>query len=256
MPFRNRSVRVLILGGTSEARVLAGRVAELPGVDPIVSLAGRTREPRAQAVATRVGGFGGIDGLCTYLESQRIDRVIDATHPFAAQISRHAATACERLGIPLLTLTRAPWQKQPGDDWTEVGSLDAAVRALGEEPRRVFLTIGRLGLAAFAQAPQHLYFVRAIEPPANLACLPDHRLIVARGPFVAEDEERLMRENTIDVLVTKNSGGPATYAKMIAARRLGLPAIVVTPPSPSDVPRVHDIESALCFLSHGAPRGV
>jgi precorrin-6A/cobalt-precorrin-6A reductase len=246
----------LILGGTSEARALAGRVAEMRGIDAVLSLAGRTREPQAQPIATRVGGFGGIDGLCSYLESQRIERVVDATHPFAAQMSRHATAACERLGIPLLMLTRAPWQKQPGDDWTEVSTLHAAVRALGEAPRRVFLTIGRLGLAAFAEAPQHLYFVRTIDPPANLTRLPNHRLILARGPFVAEDEERLMRENTIDVLVTKNSGGPATYAKMIAARRLGLPAIVVTPPAPSGAPRVHDIESALRFLSHRVPRGV
>ncbi|MBV9392940.1 MAG: cobalt-precorrin-6A reductase, partial [Methylobacteriaceae bacterium] len=173
-------MRVLILGGTSEARVLAGRVAKLPDMDAVLSLAGRTREPQTQPIATRVGGFGGIDGLCAYLQAERVERVVDATHPFAEQMSRHAAAACARLGIPLLIFTRAPWRKQPGDEWTEVSSLDAAVRALGEEPRRVFLTVGRLGLAAFAEAPQHLYYVRTIDPPDALTRLPHHRLILGR----------------------------------------------------------------------------
>jgi precorrin-6A/cobalt-precorrin-6A reductase len=248
-------VRVLILGGTSEARALAARVAELPDVDAVLSLAGRTRDPHPQPIATRIGGFGGLDGLCTYLQAQRIDRVIDATHPFADQMSRHAVAACSRLALPLLILTREPWQKQADDTWTEVANLDEAVRRLGDTPMRVFLTIGRLGLAAFARAPQHFYLVRTIDPP-DVAGLPSHRLILARGPFVAEDEERLMRDACIDVLVTKNSGGPATYAKMIAARRLGVPAIVVMPPAPPHVRVVHDVESALRFLSHAVPRGV
>jgi precorrin-6A/cobalt-precorrin-6A reductase len=250
-------VRVLILGGTSEARALAARIAGLPDVDAVLSLAGRTREPQRQPVATRIGGFGGIDGLCAYLQRQRMERVIDATHPFAEQMSRHAAAACARLGIPLLILTRVPWQRQPGDDWIEVADLAAAVRVLGDAPRRVFLTIGRPGIAAFTRAPQHFYLTRTIDPPADLTALPRHQLILARGPFAVEDEERLMREASIDVLVTKNSGGAATYAKMIAARRLGLPAIVIAPPPRPDVPVVHDIDSALRFLSHDAtPRGV
>jgi precorrin-6A/cobalt-precorrin-6A reductase len=249
-------VRVLILGGTSEARALATRVAELPEIDAILSLAGRTREPQPQPIAVRVGGFGGIDGLYAYLEAEHIERVVDATHPFAAQMSRHAAAACTRLGVPLLILARAPWQKQLGDNWTEVANLDTAVRALGDAPRRAFLTIGRLGLTAFARAPQHFYLIRTIDPPENLAALPNHRLILGRGPFGVEDEESLMREGKIDVLVTKNSGGPATYAKMVAARRLRLSAIVIAPPSPPEVPIVHDLESALRFLSHEAPRGV
>jgi precorrin-6A/cobalt-precorrin-6A reductase len=249
-------VRVLILGGTSEARALAARTAELPDIDAVLSLAGRTREPQAQPIATRIGGFGGIDGLCAYLRAERIERVIDATHPFAEQMSRHAAVACAPLGIPLLILTREPWRRQPGDDWTEVDDIDAAVRVLGEAPRRVFLTIGRLGLAPFAGAQQHFYLTRTIDPPDDLAGLPNHRLILARGPFALEDEERLMREASIDVLVTKNSGGRATYAKMLAARRLGLPAIIVTPPQRPDVPIVHDIDAAIHFIAHEALRGV
>ena len=249
-------MRILILGGTSEAGALAARVAELPDVSAVLSLAGRTREPQAQPIATRIGGFGGIDGLCAYLQSECIDRVIDATHPFAAQMSRHAEAACARLGIPLLILTREPWRKQPGDRWTEVADLDEAVHAVGDAPKRVFLTIGRLGLAAFSRAPQHFYLVRTIDPPEPVPALPNHELILALGPFAAKDEERLMREAAIDLLVTKNSGGSATYAKMVAARRLGLPAIVVAPPARPDVPVVHDIEGALGFLSHAAPRGV
>jgi precorrin-6A/cobalt-precorrin-6A reductase len=250
-------VRVLILGGTSEARALAARIAEMPDVQAVLSLAGRTRERQAQPIATRIGGFGGIDGLCAYLQAERIERVVDATHPFAAQISRHGATACARLGIPLLILTRQPWQKQADDNWTEVANLGEAARALGDAPKRVFLTIGRLGLSAFARAPQHLYLVRTIDPTEDLAALlPHHQLILARGPFAVEDEERLMRDASIDVLVTKNSGGRAIYAKMIAARRLGLPVIVIAPPPRPDAPVVHDVESVLRFLSHEAPRGV
>jgi precorrin-6A/cobalt-precorrin-6A reductase len=249
-------MRVLILGGTSQARALAARVAELPGTHAVLSLAGRTREPQAQPIATRIGGFGGIDGLCTYLRTERIERVIDATHPFAEQMSRHAAAACARLGIPLLMLTREAWKRQPGDNWTEVADLDEAPRALGDTARRVFLTVGRLGLGAFARAPQHFYLVRTIDPPEETAALPHHQLVLSRGPFTVQDEERLMRNAAIDVLVTKNSGGAATYAKVIAARHLGLPAIVIAPPSRPDVPVVHDIEAALRFLAHDAPRGV
>jgi precorrin-6A/cobalt-precorrin-6A reductase len=249
-------MRVLILGGTSEARALAARVAELPDIEAVLSLAGRTRTPQTQPIATRIGGFGGIEGLCAYLQAERIERVIDATHPFAEQMSRHAALACARLGIPLLILTREPWQKQPGDVWAEVADLDDAVRALGDPPRRVFLTVGRLGLAAFARASQHFYVLRTIDPPDDLAALPQHEVILARGPFAAEDEERLMREYSIDVLVSKNSGGNATYAKMIAARRLKIPAIVIAPPRRPVAPVVYVVESALRFLSHAAPRGV
>jgi precorrin-6A/cobalt-precorrin-6A reductase len=249
-------MRVLILGGTSEARALATRVAELPNIEAVLSLAGRTREPQAQPVATRVGGFGGIDGLCTYLKREGIERVIDATHPFAEQMSRHATAACARLGIPLLIFTREPWQRQTGDKWSEVADLAGAVRALGGAQKRVFLTIGRLGLAAFARAPQHFYLVRTIDPPGDLAALPNHQLILARGPFAVEDEKRLMRKAAIDVLVTKNSGGAATYAKMIAARHLGLRTIVIAPPSRPDLPVVHDIDAALRFLAHEMLRGV
>ncbi len=249
-------MRVLILGGTSEARALASRVADTPAIDAVLSLAGRTRGPQAQPVPARIGGFGGVEELCAYLRRERIERVIDATHPFAAQMSRHAAEACARMQIPLLMFTREPWRKQPGDEWIEVDDLDEGVRALGDKPKRVFLTIGRLGLAAFARAPQHFYLIRTIDPPHDLAALPNRQLTYARGPFTVEEEEQVMRKAAIDVLVTKNSGGPATYAKVLAARQLSIPAIVVRPPARPDVPVVHDIDEAMRFLGHDAPRGV
>lgn len=250
-------MRALILGGTSEARALAARVAQRGDVHAVLSLAGRTRAPQPQPIATRIGGFGGIDGLCAYLKSESIERVVDATHPFAAQMSRHAADVCARLAIPLLVLSRAPWEQEAGDRWTEVADMDGAVSALGEAPRRVFLTIGRLGLAAFSRAPQHHYLVRTIDPPDDLARLPQHRLLLGRGPFLPAEEQHLMRKERINVLVTKNSGGPATYAKMIAARNLGLPAVLVSPPKRLDVPVTYDVDAAFRFLAHAETlRGV
>ena len=253
-------MRLLILGGTSEARRLAERLAERDDVDAILSLAGRTVRPAPQAVATRIGGFGGIDGLTAYLSKNAIERVIDATHPFAAQMSRHAAEACARTKIPLLVFSRAPWRAQSGDDWTETTGNAAAALALGAKPRRVFLTIGRLGLADFAIAPQHFYLIRTIDPPEDLSFLPYHEIIFARGPFSVEDEIALMRTKQIDTLITKNSGGDATEAKLDAARALRLPVLLVARPAQGDAAVTHDIEESLAFAAgHATPpalRGV
>lgn len=240
-------MRLLILGGTSEARRLADEMARRPEVETIFSFAGRTERPAPQAVATRIGGFGGIDGLVDYLRAERIDRVIDATHPFAAQMSRHAVEACARAGIPLLTFSRAPWRPQAGDRWTEVESNGAAAEALGAAPRRVFLTIGRLGLMDFAGAPQHVYLIRTIDPPGDLSFLPQHELILARGPFTVDDEIETMRRAQIDVVVSKNSGGGSTEAKLDAARALGLPVIMVRRPATSGARITHDLAEALAF---------
>ena len=253
-------MRLLILGGTSEARRLAQRLAERDDVDAILSLAGRTERPAPQAVATRIGGFGGVDGLTAYLRDNAIERVIDATHPFAAQMSRHAAEACARTKIPLLAFSRAPWRAGIGDDWTEASGNAAAARALGAKPRRVFLTIGRLGLADFAIAPQHFYLIRTIDPPEDLSFLPHHEIVFARGPFLVEDEIALMRTKQIDTLITKNSGGDATEAKLEAARALRLRVLLVARPAPGDSAVTHDIEETLAFAAgHAAPpalRGV
>lgn len=253
-------MRVLILGGTTEARRLAEALAGRDGVEPILSLAGRTERPALQAGTTRIGGFGGVDGLAVYLRRENIDRVIDATHPFAAQMSRHAAEACLRENVPLLVLTRPPWRASVEDFWIEVESNRAAALALGAAPRHIFLTIGRLALADFVCAPHHHYLIRTIDPPGDLAFLPDHRVILARGPFTIDAEMVLLREHRIDVLVTKNSGGASTEAKLDAARALRMPVILVARPAPSGAATTNDLDVAIAFArGHGAPsaeRGV
>ena len=240
-------MRLLILGGTSEASTLGARLAGRGEVEAILSLAGRTTSPAPSALPTRIGGFGGVEGLRAYLSSERIDAVIDATHPFAAQMSRHAALACAAESVALLSFTRPPWERVEGDAWIEVPDI-----ALGEPPRRVLLTHGRLQLAAFAQAPQHHYVVRAIEPPEGLDRLPRHRLILARGPFERAAEEGLMRDERIEMIVSKNSGGAATYAKIEAARRLSIPVVMLTRPPLPDVARTHDLDRALEWIDHRA----
>ncbi len=257
-------MKVLVLGGTGEARALAHLLAARPDLEATVSLAGRTRDPAPLPLPTRTGGFGGAAGLQAFLEAEGIDALVDATHPFAERISANAAEAAARAGVPLLLLGRPPWTPVPGDRWTEVESLDAAAVAIGDRPRRVLLTVGRLGLAAFRAAPQHAYLVRSIDDPGDLG-LPDARLILDRPPFDADTEAGLMRREGIEVLVTKNSGGPATYGKVQAARALGLPVILVRPPARPEVPVVADPAAVLAWIdglhrpssgSGGADRGV
>ena len=220
-------MRLLILGGTSEASALAKALVGRDDLSPVLSLAGRTEHPVLPPIPYRIGGFGGIDGLAAYLSGEQIEAVIDATHPFAERISAHAVAACGRTKVPLACFTRAAWTPRPGDIWRLVPDLHAAATALGADGRRVLLTTGRLGLAAFKQAPQHHYLIRAIDPPAVEDRPPDHEILLARGPFAEIDEERLMRQRRVDILVTKNSGGRASAAKLDAARTLGLPVIVV-----------------------------
>ena len=238
-------MKLLILGGTTEAtaraaalagrKALAGREA-LAGRDdlrPVLSLAGRTVSPALPPIPHRIGGFGGVAGLVDYLASAGVEAVIDATHPFAARISAHAVEACAARGVPLLAFTRPPWQPGPGDRWTAVPDLDAAARALGTAPRRVLLTVGRLGLSAFRAAPHHRYVVRTIDPPDPADLPPDHRLVLDRGPFRLAAETALLRDAGIDVLVTKNSGGTAAAAKLDAARALGIAVVAVARPAPA-----------------------
>ena len=227
--------RVLILGGSSEATALVAALAGSAAA-VVLSLAGRTGAPVPQPVATRVGGFGGVAGLVAHLRAARIDVLVDATHPFAAQMSRHAREAAAVAGCRLLAVTRPAWVPQPGDDWREVATMAEAAAALGAAPRRAFLTVGRLQLAAFAAAPQHHYLVRSIDPVAPGHGLAQARFVAARGPFAAAAEERLMREHGTEVLVTKNSGGDASAAKLVAARRLGLSVILVARPLAAGVP--------------------
>lgn len=247
-------MRILILGGTTEATGLSRLVAGRPGLDPLLSLAGRTSDPRPAPIPTRIGGFGGAEGLARFLAGEGIAAVVDATHPFAAVMSRNAADACGAAGVPLLALRRPPWAARAGDRWIEVGSTREAVAALGEEPRRVFLTVGRLELPPFAEAPQHRYLVRTIEPIGDALPVPDVVATRDRAPFDEAAERALMEREGVEVVVTKNSGGSATYPKIAAARALGLPVVVVARPAkPEGVAEVEAPEAALAWLErlHG-----
>ncbi|WP_421590110.1 cobalt-precorrin-6A reductase [Shinella sp. M27] len=242
--------RILILGGTTEARDLADRLGERPDLAVTLSLAGRTLDPAPQPVPVRTGGFGGAEGLVTHLASHAIDLVIDATHPFAKQISANARTASAATGIPLLRLERLGWEEVSGDRWTRVASVTDAVMALGEVPRRVFLTIGRQEAKAFAAAPQHHYLVRSVDPVDPPLDVPDAQYLLARGPFAVENEIALLRAHRIDVVVSKNSGGEATRGKIVAARLLGLPVLLIERPAVADDHRAETVEDALRLADH------
>jgi precorrin-6A/cobalt-precorrin-6A reductase len=241
-------MRILVLGGTTEASALAASLAERADIDAILSLAGRTTNPRPSPLPTKTGGFGGAEGLARWLTEHKTDAVVDATHPFAAMMSRNAAAACSRLGLPLLGLRRPPWHAQPSDRWIEVATMADAVPALGQTPRRVFLTIGRLELAPFATAPQHFYLVRSIEPVSDALPVPRLSTLLARGPFDEAGERALLESEHIDIIVTKNSGGSATYAKIAMARALGLPVVVVARPEKPAVTEAENVAAALDWV--------
>jgi precorrin-6A/cobalt-precorrin-6A reductase len=245
-----REMRILILGGTTEASALARRLAGHEDIQAVLSLAGRTRNPVTPPIPFRVGGFGGVEGLKSYLAGQKIDVVVDATHPFAAQMSRHAVAACRTLALPIAGFSRAAWTEQDGDRWTPVADMAAAVDALGARPRRVFLTVGGVRLGAFAVAPWHWYLVRTIDPPDGLQF---QRLILARGPFAVEAEIALMRDEAIDVLVTRNSGGTATQAKIDAARALGIQVVIVDRPPTEDYPAFDQLDDVMAWIEGHPP---
>jgi precorrin-6A/cobalt-precorrin-6A reductase len=242
--------RILILGGTTEARTLVRVLAAHGHYSVTLSLAGRTKEPAPQGVPVRLGGFGGIAGLADYLTSEGIDVLVDATHPYAAQISMNAARAIEQTNIPLLALRRPAWPRISGDDWTEVDDVEGAVRALGLAPRRVFLALGRKELAPFQAAPQHHYLIRSVDPPAAPLALPHARYITQRGPFLESEERALLSQHAIEIIVARNSGGEAAYGKISAARALGLPVIMLRRPVLPAVPSVATVQEALTFLDH------
>lgn len=199
------------------------------------------------SLPSRIGGFGGIAGLRQYLVEEGVVAVIDATHPFAAIMPYHAEAACKAEGVPLLAIRRDSWKPQAGDRWRSVPDIAAAVEALGDEPQRVFLTIGRLELPQFFVAPQHRYLIRVIEPVGELP-LPHAKVLQQRGPFEAEAEERLMHREGTQILVSKNAGGPMTLGKLVAARRLGLPVVMVERPPKPDVENVAHIDQVLPWL--------
>jgi precorrin-6A/cobalt-precorrin-6A reductase len=228
-------LRVLILGGAGEAAGLAESLAGDRRFDATLSLAGATQAPRPAPIASRSGGFGGAEGLARYLGDQNIQALIVATHPFAAQIRLNALQAVRRAPVPLLLIERPAWSPVEGDRWIRVADMAAAAAALGPVQQRVLLTIGRKELAAFAAAPGHHYVVRSVDPAPPDLLPPGAEVILERGPFDEANERRLLQEQRIDVLVTKNSGGAATEAKLRAARALGLPVIMVDRPPPADL---------------------
>jgi len=249
-------VKLLILGGTSEASALARAVAAR-GIDAVISYAGRVERLRELPIPRRVGGFGGVAGLADHLRANAITHVIDATHPFAAQMSRNAVEACERTGVPLIALARPAWTPGPGDDWREVPDIPSAVTALEGAPRRVMLAIGRIHLNAFAAQPQHDYLLRLVDPPETPPPLPRHSIVVSRGPFTLEDDTALLRAHGIELIVAKNAGGSGARAKVDAAQALGLPVIMIARPALPQRQEVTSPEAVLDWLDHaGTDLGV
>ncbi|WP_328437260.1 cobalt-precorrin-6A reductase [Streptomyces sp. NBC_00444] len=245
------SPHILVLGGTTEARHLAADLAARPGVRVTTSLAGRVSKPGAVEGDVRIGGFGGAAGLADWLRAHHVDALVDATHPFAESITTNAAEAATATGLPLLVLRRPGWQQSPEDRWHQVTSLDAAAELLPRLGHRVFLTTGRLGLAAFAHLTDLHFVVRSVDPPQP-PMPPDTELLLSRGPFTVPDEKALLHAHRIDVLVTKDSGGQATAAKLTAARELALPVVVVRrPPLPWGVDAVGDVAGVLERLGLG-----
>jgi precorrin-6A/cobalt-precorrin-6A reductase len=204
---------------------------------------------------TRTGGFGGAAGLADYIRQKGITRVIDATHPFAAEMSRHAVEACAATRTPLIALERAPWVRIRGDDWIEVVDIGAAVAALPDTPSRVFLAIGRQHIAPFAAKPQHAYTLRFVDTPDGALALPNAEVIISRGPFTLQSDGELMASRRIDLLVARNSGGNGARAKIDAARELRIPVIMIARPTLPERPRVESVEEVMAWLGHDARLG-
>ena len=246
----------LILGGTVEATALCRALADR-GLSGTISFAGRVERPVRQPLPQRVGGFGGVSGVSAYLRENAVTHVIDATHPFAAQMSRNAVAACAEAGVPLVALTRPPWQPQPGDKWTRVPDICGAVAALDRPRARVMLAVGRMHLPDFAPNPQHAYLLRLVDPPKEALPFPDATVVVDRGPFSEEGDLALMREHGTEIVVSKNAGGTGAVAKIAAARRLGLPVIMIDRPALPARTELHSVEDALDWLAHaGTDLGV
>jgi precorrin-6A/cobalt-precorrin-6A reductase len=240
---------ILLLGGTTGASALARLLAER-GIAATLSYAGRTASPLAQPVPTRIGGFGGTVGLVDYLRAHDVTHLVDATHPFAATMSAHAVAAARLAGIAHIALTRPAWQPAPDDRWTHVADIAGAVAALAGPARRVMLALGRMHVAAFAAQPQHRYLLRFVDAPDAPPPLPRHDLIVDRGPFTRDGDTALMRAYAVDLVVCKNAGGTGAEAKLIAARVLGLPVLMIDRPALPARAEVDRPEDVLAWLGH------
>ncbi len=245
---------MLVLGGTGEARGLAAALAGRPGVRVVSSLAGRVSDPRLPEGEVRVGGFGGPERLAGWLREHDVRAVVDATHPFAERITASAVQATTAAAVPLLVLRRPGWRPGTGDDWHWVPSLEEAAASLTELGGRIFLTTGRQGLPAFAALDDLWFLIRTVDPPDPP--LPRNaRLLLDRGPYTLDGELSLMRDHRVDTLVTKDSGGTMTMAKLAAARTLGLPVVVVRRPPAPDAPTVTTVGEALAHLDTLLPPG-
>lgn len=247
---------LLVLGGTTQASALAKTLAE-QGIAATFSYAGRVDKPKPQPLPTRIGGFGGVEGLVDWITTQGITHVIDATHPFAAQMSTNAVHACARTKTPLLALSRPPWQRQAGDIWTRVGDIDGAVAALAGPRRRVMLAIGRMHLDAFAANQQHFYLLRLIDRPQTPLPFAEYDVVIEQGPFTQDADQALMQAQGIDLVVSKNSGGTASRAKNDAARALSIPVLMIDRPVIPKRAEVSTVPEVLEWLRHtGADLGV
>lgn len=247
--------RVLLLGGTTEASQLA-RALAVAGMDAVFSYAGRTDAPMTQPVATRVGGFGGAEGLADYLRAEGITHLVDATHPFAAGMSRNAVIAAAEARIPLVALERPAWQPAPGDRWIRVSDMAAAVAALPDHATCIFLAIGRQHLADFAAKPQHHYLARLVDRPTSPLPLRHISAVIARGPFDRAGDLALMRQHRIELLVAKNGGGAGARAKIDAARELSLPVVMIDRPSVPDRHMLGSAAAVMDWIAHSARLGV
>jgi precorrin-6A/cobalt-precorrin-6A reductase len=247
---RTAPCRVLLLGGTGEAAELARLIPERFGDEFVLttSLAGRTEPPMHIRGDVRIGGFGGVEGLTVYLRDHAVDLVLDATHPFADQISAHARLACEAAAIDRLMLVRPMWRRDPRDRWIEVADLAGAAAIVGKVGRRAWLTIGISEIGAFANVADVWFLVRSIHAPSDPLPLKRHEILIGRGPFSLREEQHVLQRHAIDVLVCKASGGAATEAKLVAAREAVLPVIMVRRPAPEPGAAVVSVEAAMSWL--------
>ena len=239
---------LLILGGTSEASSLAHLISKTE-FNATISYAGRVERIRQQPIQKRIGGFGGADGLASYIISNGVTHLVDATHPFAAQISQNAILACQNTNISFAALTRPAWQKQKRDNWHLVPDIKAAAAVLDCNPKRVMLAIGRTHLDNFSKNPQHFYLVRLVDRTKELPAFPKQVIEVSRGPFTTDHDKSLLSKHEIDLIVAKNAGGNAAYAKIEAARQLDIKVIMIERPFIADRLTFYNPEEVVQWIS-------
>ncbi|WP_286902920.1 cobalt-precorrin-6A reductase [Vreelandella sedimenti] len=241
-------IKILILGGTSEASALASAVAKR-GLPAIFSYAGRVATPKPQPLPTRIGGFGGVSGLAAFVARERITHIVDATHPFAAQMSTNVLAAAAQCSVKATALTRPAWRPVNGDQWQSVASINEAVSALAGPPQRILLAIGRMHLAAFAAQPQHHYVLRLVDQPTSPLPLADVSTVIDRGPFTLESDLALLEKQRIQRIVCKNAGGEGAASKLTAARALGLPVVMIERPHLPSRLEAHTVDEVINWLT-------